>query len=76
MAPGIYIVNHTYVIKFMKMTTNLKQNRQETQEYETVVFKKIRYKILTYINPFEQNNNHTWISHEFRSSFNVALPYY
>ena len=44
---------------------------QETQEHETVVFQKNRYKILTYINPFEQNNDHTRISHEieFRSSF-------
>ena len=44
---------------------------QETQEHETVVFQKNRYKILTYINPLEQNNDHTRISHEieFRSSF-------
>ena len=49
-------------------------SRQETQEYETVIFQKNRYKILTYINPSEQNNNDTRISHEteFRSSFNVT----
>ena len=54
------------------MTTIIKtHSRQETQEYETVVFQKNRYKILTYVNPFEQNNGHTRISHEieFRSSF-------
>ena len=57
------------------MTNIIKtHSRQETQEYETVVFRKNRYKILTYINPSEQNNNDTRISHEteFRSSFNVT----
>ena len=44
------------------MTTNLKQSRQQTQEYETVVFQKNIYNILTYVNPFQQNNNHTRIS--------------
>ena len=73
--PGIYIVNHAYVIKFIKMTNIIKtHSRQETQEYETVVFQKNRYKILTYTNPSEQNNNDIRISHEieFRSSFNVT----
>ena len=49
------------------------QSRQKTQEDETEVFQKNIYKILTYINPFEQNNNHTRISHEteFRSAFKL-----
>ena len=54
------------------MTTNLKHRADRKQEYETVVFQKNRYKVLTCVNPFEQNNDHTRISHEieFRSSFN------
>ena len=51
------------------------QSRQETQEYETVVFQKNKYKILTCINLSKQNNDHTRISHEmeFRSSFKEML---
>ena len=59
------------------MTNIIKtHSRQETQEYETVVFQKNRYKILTYVNPFEQNNDHARISHEieFRSSFKYVWP--
>ena len=54
------------------------QSKQEIQEYETVVFQKNRYKILTYTNPFEQNNDHTRISHEieFRSSFKSFVGKY
>ena len=63
-APGIYIVNHAHVIKFIKITTNLKHRAGRKQEYETVVFQKNRYKILKYVNPFEQNNDHTRISLE------------
>ena len=53
------------------MTLNSKHSRQTTQEDETVVLQKSRYKILTYTSLFEQNNDHTQISHdtEFCSSF-------
>ena len=49
------------------MTSDSKRRadkKQKTDEDETVVFQKSRYKILTYINPFEQNNDHTRISYE------------
>ena len=70
-ARGTYTLNHTsyYIYKDdIKFKT---QNRQKTQEDETVVFQKSRYKILNYTSPFEQNNDHTQISHEieFRSFF-------
>ena len=59
------------------MTLNSKQEQAETSEEETVVFQKSRYKILTYTIPFEQNNDHTQISHEaeFRSSFKSRMFY-
>ena len=63
-APGIYIVNHAHVIVYKDNNKFKTQSRQETQEYETVVFQKNRYKILKYVNPFEQNNDHTRISLE------------
>ena len=56
------------------MTSDSKRRadkKQKTDEDETVVFQKSRYKILTYINPFEPNNYHTRILYEieFRSFF-------
>ena len=52
-----------------------RQKTQKIQEDEAVVFQKNRYKILTYINSFEQNNDHTKILHEteFRSSFKESV---
>ena len=63
---------YCYVYKdSINFKTQSRQKTQKIQEDETVVFQKNRYEILTYINPFEKNNDHTWISHkvEFRSSF-------
>ena len=59
------------------MTTNLKHRADRKQEYETVVFQKNRYKVLTCVNPFEQNNDHTRISHEieFQSSFKKVVSF-
>ena len=61
-----------YVYKdSIKSKTQSRQKTQKIQVDETVFFQKSRYEILTYINPFEKNNDPTWISHEveFRSSF-------
>ena len=61
------------------MTSNSKQRadrkHKKTHEDETAVFEKDEYRILTDITPFEQNNDHTQISHEimkFHSSFKVT----
>ena len=61
------------------MTSNSKQRadrkHKKTHEDETAVFQKDRYRILTDVIPFEQNNDHTRISHEimkFHSSFKVT----
>ena len=60
------------------MTSDSKRRadkKQKTDEDETVVFQKSRYKILTYINPFEPNNYHTRILYEieFRSFFKPII---
>ena len=77
-SPGTYTVNHTCYEVYkddIKFKTQSRQKTQKPQENQTVVFQKNRYKILTYINPFEQNNDHTRMSHEieFRSSFNYHI---
>ena len=69
-----YLCIESYMLLSYKDHIKLKtQSRQKTQEDETVVFQKSRYKILTYTSPFEQNDYHTQISHEkeFRSSFKL-----
>ena len=60
-----------HVIKFIKMTTFKREQTENTG-------KRNRHKILTYINPFEQNNDHKWLPHEieFRSSFNHQMAYF
>ena len=74
----VRIKSHIQSTKFIKIASNSKHSRQKTQkmqEDETVVFQKNRCKMLTYINPFEQNHDHMRISHEieFRSSFKEKL---
>ena len=48
-------------IKFKTQTENA-----ETQKDETLVFQKNMYKIQNYINPFEQNNDHTRLMHKIQ----------
>ena len=70
--------DYTNVIKSIKMIWNSKhrsERKQKTQEDETLVFQKNRYKMQTYINPFEENNHHMWVIHkiQFWSYFNRKL---
>ena len=69
-----YLYIELYMLLSYKDDIKLKtQSRPKTQEDETVVFQKSRYKILTYTSPFEQNDYHAQISHEkeLRSSFKL-----
>ena len=51
------------------------QSRQKTEEHETLVFQNKLCKIQTYINLFEQNNDHAWVMYEMQclSSFKDAF---
>ena len=55
----------------MKFKAHSRQQKSRTLEGEKLVFQKNRYKIQTYINPFEKNNDHMWITRkmQFCSSF-------
>ena len=69
-----YLYIELYMLLSYKDDIKLKtQSRPKTQEDETVVSQKSRYKILTYTSPFQQNDYHAQISHEkeFRSSFKL-----
>ena len=57
----------------IRMTWNSKL-REKTQGDKTLVFQNNKYKMQIYINPFEQNNDHTWAMHkiQFHSFFKVA----
>ena len=46
------------------MTPKLKQRAVRKQRKKILVFQENRYKMQTFINPFEQNNNQTRIIHE------------
>ena len=60
-----YLYIELYMLLSYKDDIKLKtQSRPKTQEDETVVFQKSRYKILTYTSLFEQNDYHAQISHE------------
>ena len=64
-APGLYTNNcYTNVVKYIKMTPKLKQRAVRKQRKKILVFQENRYKMQTFINPFEQNNNQTRIIHE------------
>ena len=65
---GIYAVDrYKNAIKSVKM--------RGTQEDETLIFQKNMYKMRTFINPLEQNNDHTQKIHkiQFRSFFEMPL---
>ena len=73
--PKIYINNHyaNFYKDDIKVKTQSRHKTQKTEEDEKIVFQnKNKYKMQTYINPFEQNNNHSRTMHkiQFRSSFN------
>ena len=55
---------YTNVIKYIKLTPKLKQRVVRKQGKEILVFQNKRYKMQAFINPLEQNNDHTRIIHE------------
>ena len=60
----IQSIMHMFIRFSIKFKTLSRQKTQKIQEDKTVVFQNNIYKILNYVNPFEQNNDHTRISHE------------
>ena len=71
-APGIDINNHHInVLKPIKTISNSKNRaNRKYRKHKTLVFQKNTYKMQTYKNPFEQNNDYRRSIHEtqFRSS--------
>ena len=61
----------------MKFKTQSRKKTNKALEDEALLFQKNRHKIQTYINPFEENNDHTRITHkiQFRSSFKEPYPW-
>ena len=79
-ASGIYKQNcYSNISNSRKMLANSKlkadERKQKTQEDETLVLQKNRYKMQTYFNLFQQNNDHMRIMHKMQccSSFDASL---